>query len=450
MLKNIGKRIGLLALAGVLLTGNSVCAADAEDEKITLRIMHYWGDTDADISARYLKEILENEFEEAFPNVELVQEIYDNETYKSKIKVCMAADEVPDIVFGYGAGFSETFVKAGKILALDDYLDDFYKEHMLMDMQENFIYDGKLYGICLSYWTGVLYCNMALFEEIDAEIPETYEELIEVCERFRDADIQPIACGILDKWQAQQFINNYTIQLGGAELYNAIARGEESFDNEILAEAADFTANLVEKGVFQEDMYQLASNEAEEGFLNGNAAMIYIGSWFTSFAEERLGENLEVAKMPVVSSVVESADSVNDSGNNNSDNASNDSDINSAGVVSHINDYHGGGINGWMVSADTEYPELAADIVAWLGYRLSCYQPENATFIIEEGDEMAEISETSQEILDLYKDKANGGVAWDTLMRSDKADIWLDACTQLFEGKLDGQEFVKVLDSQMK
>ena len=58
-----------------LLTG---CSKEAEeiprdDKTIQINIMHYFGDTDTDESAKCFKEIIENEFEEAFPNVQLVQ-----------------------------------------------------------------------------------------------------------------------------------------------------------------------------------------------------------------------------------------------------------------------------------------------------------------------------------------------------------------------------------------
>lgn len=122
-----------------------VHAGEGSEEKISLRMMYYWGDTDSDISSRYLKEILDNDFPKAFPDVELIQETCDNETYKKKLRVLMATDDIPDIMISYGGGFSENFVNAGKILALDEYLDDFYTEHMDMEYQDNFIFDGKQY-----------------------------------------------------------------------------------------------------------------------------------------------------------------------------------------------------------------------------------------------------------------------------------------------------------------
>lgn len=174
MFKRAAVLTGVGILVSALVMGTTVYGAQNSDDKIIIRMLHYWGDTDADISSRYFKQILENDFPKAFPNVELVQDTCDNETYKNKIKILMASDEQPDIMFSYGGGFMKSFVDAGKVLALDDYIDDFYKEHMKTDMQENFIFDGKQYGTCCTYGTGVLYCNQELFDKAGAEIPETY------------------------------------------------------------------------------------------------------------------------------------------------------------------------------------------------------------------------------------------------------------------------------------
>ena len=410
---------GMGILVSALVMGTTVYGAQNTEDKISIRMLHYWGDTDADVSSRYLKEILEEEFPKAFPDVELIQDTCDNETYKNKIKILMASDEQPDIMFSYGGGFMKSFVDAGKVLPLDDYMDDFYKEHMKTDMQENFIFDGQQYGTCCTYWTGVLYCNQELFDQAGAEIPETYEGLLESVKKLRSVGIEPIALGMVNKWPGQQWINNFTIQIGGAEHYKEMARGEASLNDPILAEAANLIENLITENAFCSDMYKLTSGEAEELFLSGGAAMIYIGSWFTTFAEERIGDNLKVAKMPVVPG------------------------------AKYTEDYHGGGVNGWIVSADTEYPELAANIVAWLSYELSCYEPECGSFTVESEDQKMNISPISQQILDMYENKKEGGIAWDTLMSPKQAGIWLDTCARFFEGRLNGRRFTESLASQI-
>ena len=49
----------------------------------------------------------------------------------------------------------------------------------------------------------------------------------------------------------------------------------------------------------------------------------------------------------------------------------------------------------------------------------------------------------------MYKDKENGGCAWDSIMLPEDADIWLDLCGKLFNMKFNGKGFAKLLKSQI-
>ena len=61
------------------------------------------------------------DYEAAHPGVKIEMEAIENESYKTKIKAAVAANELPAIYFSWGGGFSEAFVEAGKVLKLDDY-----------------------------------------------------------------------------------------------------------------------------------------------------------------------------------------------------------------------------------------------------------------------------------------------------------------------------------------
>lgn len=385
--------------------------ASAEEDRVRLHIMHFYGETETDYTVICLRKIIDEELPEVFPNVELVEEVCDNETYKVKLRVLMACDELPDIMFSYGGGFSEPFFETGHVLALDDYLDDFYKERLVDENQKYFTYDGKLYGLCSTRWTGVLYCNTALFERAGVEIPETYDELLEVCAALRQNGIQPIACGMVNYWMGQQWINNYTLQLGGAELYQQMLDDEVSLNNEMLKKAAEYVLTLINAKAFCDEMNYIDSSEAEEIFLKEQAAMIYIGDWFTRTAEERLGNKVAVAKMPQLPD------------------------------VAYPEDYHGGAVNGWIVSADTQYPELATQVVSYLAYRVSCYLPAISTFKLEANEYLNQPDALEQKIMKFYPEGAVGGAAWDTIMLPEEASTWLKLCGRLFTHRCNGAGF---------
>ena len=413
------KRAICVALSVLLCAeSSSIEAFAAQEDRITIRILHFWGDTATDPSCEYFNTLL-GEFEDAFPNVDLVQITCDNATYKQKIKVLMASDELPDIMFCYGGGFSDNFVEAGRLLPLDDYLSDFYKEHVIEKYQENFFYDGKQYGIGFSQWMGVLYCNLELFEEYNLSLPTTYQQLRRDCLVFRNAGVDSIACGMADKWAGAQLVNNFMLQLCGTESYNNMAEVKESTNNSKVAHAAQYVTDLLRRGAFSENMMSMNSGDGEEEFLSGKAAMIYNGSWFAKTAYDRLGDKVEAIKMPTLPEAIET------------------------------DDYHGGCANGWMVSSSTEYPELAVQIIEWLSYNIGTFQPENSTFQIDEGDVRQEMDPLSSQIQELYKDKGEGVLNWDVLMTPEHAELWLNTCAELLAGFTNGKGFSWTLDSNL-
>ena len=393
--------------------------AMTQEEKTTIRILHFWGDSDTDPSCKYLNTLLSEEFEKDFPNVDLVQVTCDKETYKQKIKVLMAADELPDIMFDYGGGFSEAFVNAGRLLPLDDYLSVFYKQHVEEEDQINFIYNVKQYGIGFIQWQGVLYCNQEIFEKYDLDVPETYDQLKEACRVLRKAGIDPIACGMADKWAGAQFINNFMFQLCGLELYNNMAEVSQSMNNEKVTQAAQSVADLLNEGAFSENMMSMNSGDGEEEFLSGKAAMIYNGSWFARTVSDRLGNKVTAVKMPKLSGAVETED------------------------------YHGGCSYGWVVSSATEEPELSVQIAEWLAYNIGTFQPESSTFRIEKEDVRQEEDPLCQQIQKLYENKENGAMNWDVLLTPERASLWLDTCTELMAGFTNGRGFSWTMDAHL-
>ena len=62
--------------------------------------------------------------EQANPDVQIKVETVENERYKTKIKTAFATNELPDIFYSWGGGFSKPFIESGKVLSLNQYIDD--------------------------------------------------------------------------------------------------------------------------------------------------------------------------------------------------------------------------------------------------------------------------------------------------------------------------------------
>src|SRR5699024_10592779 len=96
-------------------------------EKIQLTLWSIATESDAFNNA-YTKAI--DDYEAAHPGIKITHETFENESYKTKIKAAVAANELPDLFYTWGGGFSKSFVSSGKILPLDEYYTDEYKAQL--------------------------------------------------------------------------------------------------------------------------------------------------------------------------------------------------------------------------------------------------------------------------------------------------------------------------------
>ena len=194
------KRILPLALSVIMavsaLTG---CGSSSEKDsssgaETTLTMWTIATESDS-FHKPYLQAI--EEFEKNHPGVKINMETFENESYKTKIKAAVAANELPDIFFTWAGGFSESFVSSGKVMCLDDYYKNYEKE-ISKTALANDIYDGKLYGSVTCTPVSVMWYNKEMFKKQGVEVPATWDDFKAVCKKFIDAGIKPIGTSVKD------------------------------------------------------------------------------------------------------------------------------------------------------------------------------------------------------------------------------------------------------------
>ena len=166
---------------------------------------------------------------------------------------------------------------------------------------------AKLYGLPRNTDVACIYYNQKMFEDNQWDVPETYDELLELAGKISDAGMIPMAMDGGDGWPMAVYLSDLLFQLAGTEsseiIADAIATGDFTDENlvkatEILKESTD--AKLFQNGYDSQD-YATAMNL----FTNGQAAMFYMGSWESSMAlnediPDEIRENIRVFTMPSV------------------------------------------------------------------------------------------------------------------------------------------------------
>ena len=162
-------------------------------------------------------------------------------------------------------------------LSGQDFLKNVNESSLEMTKQE----DGGYYALPYSRnYMGVFY-NMDIFEEQNLDIPETWDEFMELCGKLKDAGIQPLEESYKDTGMAGHYRGGAMAALfpDGALWLAECAQDPEKkpSDNPDYRTFAEKAIQIMD--YCNEDVFGIPQTQAMENFANGKAAMMIYGSY---------------------------------------------------------------------------------------------------------------------------------------------------------------------------
>jgi raffinose/stachyose/melibiose transport system substrate-binding protein len=128
----------------------------------------------------------------------------------------------------------------------------------------------------------VLYYNKKLFEQVGAQPPRSWGDLMALVSKFNARGIAPLALGGQSRWTNMMWLEFLFDRIGGPEVFQAIFNGEKnSWSNPAAIEALAKTQDLVRANGFIKGFSSItADSNADQALLyTGKAAMMLHGSW---------------------------------------------------------------------------------------------------------------------------------------------------------------------------
>ena len=187
-------------------------------------------------------------------------------------------EDYPDII-GIGGDINYSYYVDADILAdVSDYPGLADVKQSYLDILENLEITPKdgTYGVpYVANAAGILY-NKDMFEEHGWEIPESWGELIDLCEEIKAEGILPFYFGFRDTWTCLAPWNSLAVDLAPADTCQRVNAGETTFSKEYV-EVAEKCLELVSYG--PEDPFAYGYNDACTAFANGESAMYPIGRY---------------------------------------------------------------------------------------------------------------------------------------------------------------------------
>lgn len=418
------KKVIALLLAALMATAAVSCSAQETPSpgQITLTLWSIATESD-NYHQPYLKAIAD--FEAAHPGIKIDFETFENESYKTKLRSAVAANELPDIFFTWGGGFPQPFVEAGRVLCVDEAYQN-YKDALPELMLTNLTFDGKKYGSVYTMNVSMLFYNKNMFEQYDLEPPATFEELKAICQKFIDNGLTPFGISARDIWNLAMIHDQLTLKTAGAAAVRSVLTedGALGYDSPDFLAASSHFAELVKMGAFSEDAVMLANDEATQTFYDGKVPMYITGSWMVSdfYLKSQTPDAFDCVPVPVVNNVNAAA-----------------------------TDFMGGPSDSLMVSASSRYPEEAAMAMFEISRNISKYAYLSGSGIAAwnvDYDADA-VKPLTQKIAGLVQNATSFTLWFDTLMQAEDAGVYLDNLQQLYLDDITPQQFVEAMAAQL-
>lgn len=259
--------LAVTMLAAAILPG---CGADENSGKTEIEILQYKPE-----AATYFDKV-EDEFNATHDDIHLT--ISSPNDASTIMRTRFVREDYPDII-GIGGDINYSYYVDADILAdVSDYpgLSDIKQSYVdILEALEITPKDGT-YGVpYVANAAGILY-NKDMFEEHGWQIPESWDELIDLCEEIQSEGILPFYFGFRDTWTCLAPWNSLAVDLAPADTCKQVNAGETTFTDE-YRETAEKCLELVSYG--PDDPFAYGYNDACTAFANGESAMYPIGSY---------------------------------------------------------------------------------------------------------------------------------------------------------------------------
>jgi raffinose/stachyose/melibiose transport system substrate-binding protein len=230
-------------------------------------------------------------------------DFFANDAYKTKVRTAVGAGEGPTFIYGWGGGVLKSYVDAGQVEDLSAFVKENpdVKDRYLPSVLKNGEIDGKTYALPNNnVQPVVLYYNKEVFDRIGAQPPKTWDELMALVPKFKEAGVAPFSLGGQSKWPDLMWLEYLVERIGGPEVFANIAADKpNAWSDPAVTEALTKIQQLVDAGGFVNGFSSIAADSnADQALLyTGKAAMVLQGGWIYQGMKKDAGSFVSGGKL---------------------------------------------------------------------------------------------------------------------------------------------------------
>jgi raffinose/stachyose/melibiose transport system substrate-binding protein len=269
----VGLGLSASATAAVTTGGRSVAAAQAtpsEREPVTVTIWS-WREDDVQVWQESAEAL-----QETWPGLAVEVEVSDATEFGTKVSTAMQGGQGPDIITTRaGEGYFRPYAEANMFVPLTD------KVPGLADIAEGTLGQvssgDQVLAVPFASQVWVFYYNTDIFEEHGLTPPETWTDLMALCDTLSAAGVTPLFVPAREGWVLSGYVDCIGATYLGDDYAAQLISGEQKFTDErfvsLLARIKELQA------YFQDDYVGNNVPDMDAAFQSGQAAMVLYGGW---------------------------------------------------------------------------------------------------------------------------------------------------------------------------
>ncbi|ADD42921.1 ABC transporter substrate-binding protein [Stackebrandtia nassauensis] len=216
------------------------------------------------------------------PDEKITVEWFANDDYKEKIRTAVGSGNAPTLIFGWAGALLADYVKNKHVIDLTEDVEKLSKR-LLPSVAAVGQIDGKTYAVPNNQTQPIeMFYNTEVLGKAKAELPKTWDELLDAVDKLKSADVIPIALAGQSVWPELMWIEYLADRIGGPEAFGRVLDGEKgAWSHPDMLDALDKVTELVELGAFGDNYGSVEADAGADTALvyTGKAGMILHGSW---------------------------------------------------------------------------------------------------------------------------------------------------------------------------
>lgn len=263
--------LGILSGCGV---SQEAAEKDAENVQTILRFFHYQGEAEEAYNKVF------DAYEKENPNVKIVSEFINSESYDAVLESRIAIKDYPDII-GVHPGYTQAIP-----LAKAGYLADLTEQECASNFSESSLktasVEQKIYAVPTDQSYICTFYNKRIFEEYGLAVPSTWNEFLNVCQVLKNNGITPISLGYKDIWIESLIpyaLAPTTIYRDNIDFEDELYAGKTTFNCEEWENTLLKVDELTNKGYVTENFLKTTYDQQLATFAHEEAGMMIMGSW---------------------------------------------------------------------------------------------------------------------------------------------------------------------------